>query len=545
MKGSLGDVGRALRTLWVTGAGTPDPELGGDLLRAADQARDSGASGLADALISVRDALSKGDATTLFEAQLQAWMRWRTLQRGLAAGSLRARLAEGPDQVSDDDEVGWSGRFHPLGAVVVPPRVHVHGLDDDGVWRTFVERAVAIDGYDSWSRPWISRVFQAETTLGRAVRVTWRVQDHPGVRTARRWVGKPAFRTRPALGSACPKNVDVGRLPVGERLGVGRAEIVAQHTRDGWTVTSDGQRVRVGACLLLNLDKLRVDEGATIRRDAVVLAGQGERVLLQWGEPAAFPTLDPGACTWRAAFVREQATGGWGAVLRLLLGAWLDVEHEEGLAAVDGFPATEGQAFWRQWVGLGAGRAVSAPAPELVAALRGSAAGEPADPQTLLQALWSLEAADALGAEGAVLLQVAGQRGVARDGDVLEAVLQARLARHGVVGERTEEEEEARSQAYGERIEEEARAVLRRLAHDGVVPELEELFWLGDALAEVRGDDRRRGVERLGLPEERVDRALVARLGAWRRGNGPPDAGDVCAWAVAVGAGRTSVFVEK
>ncbi len=558
MTGPLFDVSHALRTLWVAGSGTPAPGLLGEVARAGEAARSAGAERLAEAVDAMAEALKAGDASALFGAQLQAWARLRALQRGLAAGELRGRLAAGASSSSSSEPEGWSGGFHPIGAVVVPPRVQVHGVDDDGRWRTFMERSIHVDGYDPWSGQWISRLFQAELSLGRALSRRWTVRGHPGIPTARRWVGKPAFRSRPILGSERPEVRDLPLLPVAERMGFGRAEVVAQHdAKNGWTVRSGGHQVRLGPCLRFNLDKLAAVEGPTLRRDAVVLAGSGERVLLQWGTPPCFPTLDPGACTWRAADIRAKATGGWGAVLRVLLGPWIGVSPPEALASMDGFPLPQDQeglggdhsleanhqAFWRQWVGLLAGRAVRAPAPGLVAALRGAAAGEPVGAERLLQALWSLEQGEALRAEGAVLSQVAALRPVPRDGDVLEAVLQARLARHGVLGDPDARDEEALQEAYIERIEEEAEAVARRLAHDGVLPELVELFWLGDAVAEAKEEPRSQGVGSLKLDAERIDRTAVAVLGAWMRSTGLVSRDEVLAFAAVAGGRRMESFV--
>jgi len=560
MTGPLSDVSRALRTLWVAGAGTPDPELLGEVARAAEAARSAGAEGLAEAVDAVAEALAARDARALFEAQLQVWARLRALQRGLAARELRERLVSGAQAEAEAETDGWSGVFHPIGAVVVPPRVQVHGVDDDGTWRTFMERSIHVDGYDAWSGPWISRLFQAELSLGRALSRRWTVRDHPGIPTVRRWVGKPAFRSRPVVGSKGSEAKDIPSLPVSERMGFGRAEVVAQRDpKNGWTVRSGGHRVRLGPCLTFNLDKLAAVEGPTVRRDAVVLAGSGERVLLQWGTPPCFPTLDPGACTWRANDVRTKATGGWGAVLRVLLGPWIGVSPPEALASMDGFPLPQDgegsggddrpkandQAFWRQWVGQLAGRPVAAPAPGLVAALRGAAAGEPVGAERLLQALWSLEQGEALRVEGAVLFQVAALRPVPRDGDVLEAVLQARLARHGVLGNPEVRDEAALQEAFVERIEEEAKAVARRLAHDGVLPELVELFWLGDAVAEAREVPRDQGVGSLQLGAERIDRAAVAVLGEWMGSAKLVSDDEVLSFAVVAGSQRMECFIEK
>ncbi len=531
MRGPLDDVAQLLRTLWAGGSGRPDPELRSELGPVADAVEQAGAVQLAETLRSLGEALAAGDDAAAFQAQLQVWVRLRGLRRGLAAQALRLRLQSGPEaEVVEAD--GWSGVFLPLGALVVAPRVHVHGVDVEGGWRTFAEQSVRVDGYDAFASPWISRLFQAELTLGEALGRTWELTGHPGVPTARRWVGRPAFGTRPRLGRTRVDVMEIPSLSSSERMGIGRAEVLAQRGREGWTVRSGGQRVRLDPCLELNLDKLAAVEGATVRREAVVLASQGERVLLQWGEPPSFPTLDPRACRWAPEALRKQATGSWGAVLRVLLGDAIGVREQEGLGSMDGFPLPDSsanlpgdddpeasaQAFWRQWVALRAGRAPRGPAPTLLAALRGAAAGEVVGPERLLQALWSVERSGGLAAEAAVLAQVAAARPVAREGDLLEAVLQARLMRHGGVAS-SEGDERARVDAYRERVEEELAAMGRRLASV-------------------------RGAGLLGIAVAAVAGAAGAVLCRWVKGRGAPGEEEVLAWAVAEGSGRLDVFIE-
>ena len=293
--------------------------------------------------------------------------------------------------------------------------------------------------------------------------------------------------------------------------------------------------MRMEPCLAFNLSKAAAVRSGPVERDGVLLATSGQRVLLQWGEPAMFPTLDPEAETWRLDDVRVQASGAAGSIIRALLAAHGLLAPHEAASTLQ-HSASGALSHWAAWAGARIGVENKGGLPWALGVLRGGAAGDAVDDPTMSRALWWLEHAGDVEAEREVLRQLQAARPPANEDDLWSTATMGRLA---LLCARDEPE----LSAARDRVEADGESLKRRVLAGEVLPELEPLWWHADTMAAARGAHRTASVAALGLPAERLDAALVAQLGPWVASRAAPDPSTVAAWSVASSAGRLRAFV--
>ena len=428
----LADVRAALRVLWVGGLQRPDPTLPSELADLAIAARAVGLEGLGDALTTLQVSLGpEHDANERFAAQRALWVRSSLLAEQLRLHLLGASLHEEAEGTVAEAPVLPPGRdteLWPLGVEVRDGQLQLHCLDPAGGWVTLEDRPLALDPDDLANEPITSRLFQGEVCLGDVLDGQIELVRHPGVATAARWVGGPAFHTRPRLRSASTASPALPALPPGARLAVGTGIVTCRRGPDGWVASSGGVPVAVSPLLAFDLDKrTRLDGTDTVRIEGVLVARGDRRVLLSEGEPPAFPTLDPATTRWPLSGWTTHLPADEAAQLGAM--AWPVIGGDRSALAAALAPAASSADLATRWAAQWAGRAIGLPPPDRNPGARawlGRAEAGSADAIELLRALWLHEQHDPVGATLAALLREARDAPL-DDDDWVEIALRAWL----------------------------------------------------------------------------------------------------------------------
>jgi len=432
----LADVRGALRVLWVAGVRRPDPTLPSqlaDLAHAADhlgwQALGQPLRALAD---EARHALTDPRADrseALFVAQRRVWVRVWMLSRRLAAHRISVALeqaAAGTVPQAPPPPTGRTTTLWPLGVQQGEGRWQLHALDPDGRWVTLEDRPLATDPDDPFTGPTTSRLFHDDVRLASVLTGEIELRDHPGTSTRMRWVGRPAFHTRPRLRVARRAAPALPELPPRAEEGVGWRTLTFRHTPAGWVGRSQAQAVPVAPRLAFDLDKRalgRRSEPLALRGTAV--ADGDELVVLSLGEPPAFPTLDPRTSRWPlSAWVHPDATGRQQArQVQLQALAWPALGGDRGALATALAPQLRTPVDLAQrWAAQLAARAIGLPGPDRCTAADQVLAHPDGPADALLQALWLATDADRP-LEAAALALLEARDGPVDPDDTLEIVL--------------------------------------------------------------------------------------------------------------------------
>ena len=509
----LADVRAALRVLWVAGLRRPDPTLPDTLADLAHDARAIGWGALAEPLDALSQAVARaiggqGDhSAELFGLQRRVWVRAHLLQRRLSLHEVAVSLeqeASGTAPSAPPRPRGRSGTLWPIGIQRAegsgpsPGLWAWHCLDDAGRWVTLEDRPLHVDVDDPFAGRLTSRLFHDDVRARSVLAGEVHLRDHPGTSTRARWVGRPAFHTRPQIRTAQRPGPPLPPLPTGARLGVGRRTVRFTHSPAGWAGTSGGMPVAVGERLAFDLDKRTLGGDTELSLDAAVVVTGDTLVVLAIDEPPRFPTLDPAATCWplsrwqgSPASPEERHHQRQLAAL-----AWPLVGGDRGRLAADlraHRPATLADDWALRW----AGRSLGLPLPDAVPRAMAILASPPAEPLPLLQALWlATRAGQPLGGLAEPLL--AARSGPVDPDDTLEIVARGWLQ---VLGEL--DTAPAFLAAHG-----------ARWAADDVLPSVTGLTWVFELWRMAR--ESQVDVPPLGFSRWALAKAALAPLRAAR-----------------------------
>ena len=502
----LADVRASLRVLWAAGLRRPDPTLPDQL---ADLAHDSEAMGwgpLAGVLRELAREVSAALAdprvdrsTTVFALQRGVWVRVHLLARRLSLVEVGVRLeqeAAGVAPAPPPTRRGRSGTIYPVGVQRSEGLWQLHGLDDDGRWVTLEDRPLATDPDDPFRGRTTSRLFHDDVRLHHLLLGEWNLRDHPGTSTRLRWVGRPAFHTRPQVSVRRSPGPPLRELPLGARQGLGVRKVRFTHTPAGWVGLSRGASVPVGPRLAFDLDKRSLDAGDELTLEAAVVASGDELVVLSVDEPPRFPTVDPAATCWALerwlAPTDDPAERERQDQLRALL--WPLVGGDRGQLAQRLAPQLRSpRTLDERWQGQWAGRALGLPAPDACAEAEALLAQVDAEPLALLQALWLALRADRP-VEPAADHLLAHRGGPIDAHDTLEIVLRGWLLITG-----SHPDPSGFLAAHGASFRE-----------ADVLPDVAELTWILELWRFAR--EREVGVEAIGLARWPIARAAMSAL---------------------------------